>query len=138
MKKYKYGWIIPAMILAVNAIVVMIRWSSLPEVLLAHFDLQGNASGTMPRSTLLIYLLISLVICLISFGIARVISKRNHKSSELQLLGLTILTSGIVLTIFSSTMVSLTAGKMPIFMLAEPIILFLAVAAFIICLIKAS
>jgi protein-tyrosine phosphatase len=138
MKRFKYGWIIPTVIMIVNAIVVMVRWSSLPEELLAHFDLQGNASGSMPRGTLLVYLLISAVICLIAFGLSHKISKRNNKSSELQLLGLTILTSGIVLAIFSSSMVTLTAGKMPIFMLAEPIIIFLAFAAFVICLIKAS
>ena len=132
------SWIIPVLIVTVNAIAIMVQWGSLPEVLLAHFDLQGNASGSMPRGTLLVYPLIGAVICLIAFGIAHHIGKRKKEAGKLQILGLTILTSGIVLTIFSSTMVTLTAGKMPIFMLAEPIILLFSVVAFVICLIKAS
>lgn len=38
--------------------------------------------------------------------------------------------------ILSSTMVTLTTGTKPFFMLAEPVILVLALAAFIVCLVK--
>ena len=44
----KNTWLIPFFIVAINAIVIIIRWTSLPELLPAHYDLQGNASGTMP------------------------------------------------------------------------------------------
>ena len=40
-------WFIPILIVAVNALAVIVKWSSLPELLPAHFDLQGNAGGTM-------------------------------------------------------------------------------------------
>ena len=50
--------------------------------------------------------------------------------------GLIILTSGICLVLFASTMVTLTAGTMPIFMLAEPVILLVAVVGFVVCVIK--
>ena len=63
----KRGWIIPFLIVAVNAAAVFIRWTSLPEILPAHFDLQGNASGSMPRSTLIIYPVIGLVICAVAY-----------------------------------------------------------------------
>ena len=101
---------------------------SLPEPLPAHFDLQGNASGTMPRSMLLLYLLIGVAVCLIAYVIGRM--KPKFQS------GLVILTSGICLVLFLSTMVSLTAGTMPVFMLAEPVVLLAAVIAFVVCFVK--
>lgn len=126
----KRGWIIPLLIVAINATAVLIRWSSLPENLPAHFDLQGNAGGSMPRSTLIIYPVIGLAICAVAYALSRLFLKRMQK-------GLIILTSGIALIILSSTMVTLTYGTTPIFMLAEPVILIAALAWFIICWVKA-
>lgn len=140
MKRYKYSWIIPALIVAVNAIVIMIRWSSLPETLLAHFDPEGYASGTMSRSTLLLYPIISAVVCVIIYALGRLIykrSKNNVHAHRLRILGLTFLASGMALVILSSSLVTLTQGTKPIFMFAEPVILLLALAAFVVCLIKA-
>ena len=62
----KRGWFIPMLIVAINALAILVQWSSLPELLPAHYDLQGNASGTMPRSMLLLYLLIGAAVCLIA------------------------------------------------------------------------
>lgn len=124
----KRGWLIPILILAVNALAVIVRWSSLSVLLPAHFDLQGNAGGTMPRSMLLVYLLMGVVICVMAFVVAR-------KWPKFQT-GLVILTSGICLVLFASTMVTLTAGTMPIFMLAEPVILLVAVVGFVVCVVK--
>lgn len=45
------------LIVVINALVIMVRRSSLPEDLPAHYDLEGNADGTMPRSILLLYIL---------------------------------------------------------------------------------
>ena len=39
------AWLIPIIIVAINALAIAIRWNSLPELLPAHFDLQGNAAG---------------------------------------------------------------------------------------------
>ena len=125
----KRGWIIPFLIVAVNAAAVFIRWTSLPEILPAHFDLQGNASGSMPRSTLIIYPVISLAVCAIAYVLSRLLFKRLNK-------GLIILISGIALVILSSTMVTLTYGTTPLFMLAEPVILIAALVWFIICWVK--
>ena len=50
--------------------------------------------------------------------------------------GLVILASGIGLILLSSVIVTLTAGKMPLFMLAEPVILLVTLVAFIICALK--
>ena len=99
------------------------RWGALSEVIPAHFDLQGNAAGTMPRNTLLLYPLIGAVVCFAAYVTARM--KPVLKD------GLAILASGICLILLSSTMVSLTYGQFPVFMLAEPVILILAVAGFI-------
>ena len=118
----------PIQILAINALAIILRWSSLPELLPAHFDLQGNAGGTMPRSVLLLYLLMGAVICLIAYVIARIKPKLQ--------LGLIILTSGICLVLFLSTMVTLTSGTMPIFMLAEPVVLLAAVIGFVVSIVK--
>ncbi len=127
----KRAWIIPVLIVAVNALAILIRWKSLPEILPAHFDLQGNAGGSMPRSTLLFYPLIGAVVCGIAYAIARKVGKPGIRS------GMIILASGIGLVILSSTMVTLTSGTTPVFMLAEPVILLAAIVASVICLVKA-
>ena len=124
----KRNWLIPMIIVALNALAILVQWNSLPEPLPAHFDLQGNASGTMPRNMLLLYLLMGVVVCLIAYVVGRIKPKLQS--------GLVILTSGICLVLFLSTMVSLTAGTMPVFMLAEPVILLAAVIGFIVCFVK--
>ena len=124
----KRGLFIPILIVAINALAIILRWSSLPELLPAHFDLQGNAVGTMPRSVLLLYLLMGAAICLIAYVIARIKPKLQ--------LGLIILTSGICLVLFLSTLVTLTSGTMPIFMLAEPVVLLAAVIGFVVSIVK--
>ena len=124
----KRGWFIPIFILAINAIAIIVRWSSLPELLPAHFDLQGNPSGTMPRTMLILYPVMSAFICLMAYLIA----KKKHKLQT----GLVILTSGISLILLSSTMVTLTFGTMPVFMLAEPVILLVAIVGFVVCYVK--
>lgn len=124
----KQGWFIPILIMAINALAIIVRWSSLPEMLPAHFDLQGNAGGTMPRNVLILYPLIGAAAGLIVYLLARKMPKLQK--------GLVILASGIGLILLCSVMVTLTAGKMPLFMLAEPVILILTVIAFIICALK--
>ena len=124
----KQAWLIPILIVAVNLLAITIRWNSLPDLLPAHFDLQGNASGEMSRSVLLIYPLISAIICLAAYMIARI--------KQMLRTGLIILASGISLIALSSTMVTLTSGKTSIFMLAEPVILLSAIAGFVICVLK--
>ena len=124
----KRNWLIPMIIVGLNALAILVQWNSLPEPLPAHFDLHGNASGTMPRSMLLLYLLMGVAVCLIAYVISRM-------KPQLQS-GLVILTSGICLVLFLSTMVSLTAGTMPVFMLAEPVVLLAAVIGFVVCFVK--
>ena len=124
----KQAWLIPILIVAVNLLAITIRWNSLPDLLPAHFDLQGNTSGEMSRSVLLIYPLISAIVCLAAYMIARI--------KQMLRTGLIIMASGISLIVLSSTMVTLTSGKMPIFMLAEPVILLAAIAGFVICVLK--
>ena len=124
----KRGWFIPIFILAINAIAIIVRWCSLPEPLPAHFDLQGNPSGTMPRTMLILYPMMGALICLMAYLIA----KKKHKLQTC----LVILTSGISLILLSSTMVTLTYGTMPVFMLAEPVILLVAIVGFVVCYVK--
>ena len=124
----KKSWFIPILIVVLNALVIMVRWSYLPEQISAHYDLQGNAGGTMSRSMLLIYILLGVGICLIAYIIGRMKQKLQK--------GLLILATGICLVLLSSTMVTLTSGTMPFFMLAEPVILLIAVVGFIVCVVK--
>lgn len=124
----KRGWFIPILIVSVNALAIAVRWSSLSDVFPAHFDLQGNPGGEMSRSVLLMYPIISAVVCLAAYLIARIKDKLQT--------GLIILASGLSLVILFSTMVTLTSGTMPVFMLAEPVILLAAIVGFVICLIK--
>ena len=124
----RQGWFIPILIVAINALAIIIRWSSLAEFLPAHYDLQGTAGGTMPRGILLLYPMTGATVCLIAYLVARM----KHKFQT----GLIILASGIGLVLLSSTMVTLTSGTKPIFMLAEPVILLAAIVAFVICVVK--
>ena len=124
----KRGWWIPLLILLINAGMVLVRWSSLQTQLPAHFDLQGNASGTMPRAMLLLYLLVGVAIVAGAYLVARWKPRLET--------GLMILTSGALLVLLASTCVTLTAGTMPIFMLAEPVILLAAVVGFVISVVK--
>ena len=124
----KSGWLITILIVVINVTAIIAQWHVLPEILPAHFDLQGNASGSMARTMLLLYPLASAVVCLIAYLIA-------WKKRKLQT-GLIILSSGISLVFLSSALVTLTSGSMPFFMLAEPVILLVSVVAFIICVIK--
>ena len=124
----KRGWIIPILIITLNVLAIFLRWGSLSEILPAHFDLDGNAGGTMPRTTLLFYPLIGAVVCLIGYLIARAKGKLGT--------GMIILTSGIALILFFSTLVTLTSGQYPAFMIAEPIILLTAVVSSIIGIVR--
>ena len=119
-------WFIPILVIAVNALAVIVKWSSLPELLPAHFDLQGNAGGTMARSMLPLYPAAGAAVFVLFWLIAR-------KAQKLKT-SLIILSSGISLFLLCSTMVTLTTGKMPVFMLAEPLILVSSVVGFILCL----
>ena len=121
-------WLTPILIVALNALAIIIRWSSLPELLPAHYDLQGNADGTMPRSMLFVYVLIGAVICLITY----IIGCMKQKLQK----GLAILASGICLVLLLSTMVTLTSGTMPIFMLVEPVVLLLAVVGCVVSVVR--
>jgi asparagine N-glycosylation enzyme membrane subunit Stt3 len=124
----KREWYIPILIVVINALVIIVQWSSLPDPLPAHFDLQGNPSGTMPRTMLILYSMMGALICFMAYLIA----KKKHKLQT----GLVILTSGISLILLSSTMVTLTFGTWPIFMLAEPVILLFAIVGFVVCYVK--
>ena len=124
----KRNWLIPILIVALNALAILVQWNSLPEPLPAHYDLQGTASGTMPRSMLLLYLLMGAAVCLIAFVVGRMKPKLQK--------GLVVLASGICLILLSSAMVTLTSGKFPFFMLAEPVILLVTVAAVIVSIVK--
>ena len=124
----KKSWLLPILIVTLNALAIIVRWSTLPELLPAHYDLQGNASGTMPRNMLLLYILIGAAVCLIAYMVGRMKQKLQA--------GLVVLSSGICLVLFLSTMVTLTSGTMPVFMLAEPVILLAAVIGFVVCVVK--
>ena len=124
----KKSWPLPFLIVTLNALAIIVQWNTLPELLPAHYDLQGNASGTMPRSVLLLYILIGTAVCLIAYMVGRMKQKLQ--------IGLVILSSGISLVLFLSTMVTLTYGTMPIFMLAEPVVLLAAVIGFVVCVVK--
>ena len=128
----KRGWFLPALVVGINAAMILILWSSLSENLPAHFDLAGNASGSISRTTLLFYPLVGAVIGLIAYWIRCRVDKKYFNG------GLLILTSGIELIILSSTMVTLTQGTKPFFMLAEPIILVIALVFFFIGLVKSK
>ena len=64
-------WYVPILIVAINAFAIALQWGALPEILPAHFDLQGNPGGSMSRNVLLLYPLAGAVFYLIPKLIAR-------------------------------------------------------------------
>lgn len=126
----KLGWTLPALVVCINAAILLILWNSLSETLPAHFDLEGNASGSISRTTLIYYPVIGAVIGLVAYWIRCRVDKKYFNG------GLLILATGIELIILSSTMVTLTTGTKPFFMLAEPVILVTALTAFIVGFVK--
>ena len=141
MKWRKYGWMVPVIIIIVNVCAIWIRWSALADVLPAHFDPAGNASGTMAKTTLIYYPIISLMLCLVTYGIytlANNIFKLKPDEKGLRLCGLHVFASCLTLTVLSSTLVTLTMGTCPLFMFAEPILLLAGIITLIVCLVKAK
>ena len=139
MKWRKYGWMVPVIIIIVNVCAIWIRWSALPDVLPAHFDPAGNASGSMAKTTLIYYPVISLMLCLVTYGIytlANNMFKLRPDEKGLRMCGLHVFTSCLTLTVLSSTMVTLTFGTKPIFMFAEPVLLVAGIVTLIVCLTK--
>ncbi len=139
MKWRKYGWMVPVIIIIVNVGAIWIRWSALADVLPAHFDPAGNASGTMAKTTLIYYPVISLMLCLTTYGIytlANNMFKLRPDERGLRLCGLHVFASCLTLTVLSSTLVTLTMGTNPLFMFAEPVLLLAGIITLIICLIK--
>ena len=141
MKWRKYGWMVPVIIIIVNVCAIWIRWSALPHVLPAHFDPAGNASGSMDRTTLIYYPIISLMLCLVTYGIytlASNIFKLRPDEKGLRMCGLHVFASCLTLTVLSSTLVTLTMGTNLLFMFAEPVLMLTGIITLIICLIKAK
>ena len=93
----KKEWFILALIVAANALAIALSWNALPDPLPAHYDLDGNASGTMCKTALLLYPLASAAFCLVSYAIS------------LKIRRLVYLASGASMVVFSSSMVSLTS-----------------------------
>ena len=124
----KKGWLIPLLIVVANASAIILQWNELPKILPAHFDLQGNASGSISRNILILYFLASIAVCKIAY----LISLKMRKFQT----GLIILASVISLILLLSTLVSLTSGTMPVFMLAEPVVLLATIVAFVVCIVK--
>lgn len=124
----KNGWLIPAIIVAANALAIACKWNDLPETIPAHFNLQGEASGTMQRTLLPFYPILSAAVCLVAYFI-------TLKAAKLRT-GTIILASGISLVVLLSTFVTLTYGKIPVLMLGEPAVLLIAVVASVICTMK--
>ena len=141
MKRCKNGWMVPAIIIIVNVCAIWIRWSALPDVLPAHFDPAGNASGSMDKTTLIFYPVISLMLCLATYGIyalANNLFKLRPDERGLRLCGLHVFASCLALTVLSSTLVTLTMGTCPLFMFAEPVLIIAGITTLIVCLIKAK
>ena len=131
---------VPVIIIIVNVCAIWIRWSALPDVLPAHFDPAGNASVSMNRNTLIFYHVISLMLCLVTYGIyalANNLFKLKPDEKGLRLCGLHVFASCLTLTILSSTMVTLTLGTCPLFMFAEPVLILAGIITLIVCLVKA-
>lgn len=82
----------------------------------------------MSRNVLLLYPLAETLLCLFAYVVARIKQKLQF--------GLIILTSGVSLVLLSSTLVSLTSGTIPVFMLAKPVILLVAIIGFIVSVVK--
>ena len=126
MKWRKYGWMVPAIIIIVNVFVIWIGWNSRPN---------------MRNTRLIVYPVISLMLCLATYGIYTLAENIFHLrpyERGLRICGLHVFASCLTLTVLSSTLVTLTRGVCPLFMVAEPILLLAGIITLIVCLVKAK
>lgn len=111
-----------------TVILVWARWNGLPSEMPAHFDPQGNAAGTMPRAALLLYDGVSVLICVVS-ALVRFKKPLRRKA-------LSLITLFLALAILCSACVSLTAGRQPLFMFAEPLFVLGIIVTLVVTAVK--
>ena len=103
-------------------------------------DLQQKAMNAKMMK-LIFYPIISLMLCLVTYGIyalANNIFKLKPDEKGLRLCGLHVFASCLALTVLSSTLVTLTMGTCPLFMFAEPVLMLAGIITLIVCLVKAA
>lgn len=66
----KKWYLIPLSIVLVNAVLALVMYPSLPEVIPTHWDLKGNADGLMNKSMLVVMIMpiIQLIMVLVFYG----------------------------------------------------------------------
>lgn len=134
-RKNRISLIAVAVIVVINAVLVICSWKGLPDPLPCHFDPQGNAGGTMPKSSLGFFPVISAIVCLaLLLGASAFKKLREPESTGRKCV--ICLCQAIALIILCSTCVTLTMGQQPVFMYLEPVILILAIIAIVCFVIK--
>ena len=122
-------------VILLNFVLVLANYNSLPEQIPLHYDLEGNYSDSMSRTTLLFYPVVSLALCSLIVLVSSVTLRKIKclaGGREVRHVYIGVTTVCIALIILSSTCVTLTSGRNHFFMFAEPVIFMVAVAAVII------
>lgn len=135
--RHLYLW--TATVLAVTVILLAVCYGTLPAELPAHFDLEGHASGTMPRPSLwlmpVMAIFVSHLLPALVLLVARVFHLSARRKDVILCCSLT-LSLAVALIVLCSVGVTLTRGTVPALMLAEPVILLAAIAAIVVQLVN--
>lgn len=121
-------------VIILNFLLVIICRQYLPDILPLHIDLDGNASSSMPYTRLYFYPIASLVLALLVNGIRSIAFKSVPKLDDkngVRRRYVDICILGITMVVLLSTCVSLTQGRVHLFMFSEPIVMLLCILAVI-------
>lgn len=125
-------WMLTSAVILLNFALVLMNYRTLPDQLPLHFDLDGNYTSSMAKTTLFYYPAVSLVLCTLIYLVSAFILKtfkKLQKGMAVRCAYVDIITVCVALIILSSTCVTLTSGRVHFFMFAEPVLFLVAVAA---------
>lgn len=128
-------WMLTSAVILLNFALVIMNYRALPDQLPLHYDLDGNYTSSMAKTTLFYYPVVSLVLCTLIYLVSAFLMKtfkRLQNGAAVRCTYIDIVTVCIALIILSSTCVTLTSGRNHFFMFAEPALFLVAVAAVVV------
>ena len=140
MKKNSVISIIALVAIVVNTLWILCSLGGLPAELPQHYDLEGNYTSTMAKTTLLYFPLVSCALFLAVHFSRALLFRFRPKANDARGIRSTyfsIMQLCLALIILCSSGVTLTFGRCHLFFFAEPVLLAILIIAVITSEIKA-
>ncbi|MCQ2283747.1 MAG: hypothetical protein MJZ57_02465 [Bacteroidales bacterium] len=131
---YRKLFLLALVVAGLTLLCIGVKIHHLPNPVPQHFNLQGISHGSMPLARIWTYPMLSAGLILLLYILAHCLRRARRAQCWQHCCGLAAVAAALI--ILSSTCVTLTLGQSPIFMLAEPLILLLALVGIIFCWIK--